>query len=239
MNIIFTKNKILRRLVDITNRLALRFLLKDKIVNKAHTFKKIGSPYGGWIVPVDLIKKNWICYCGGVGEDITFDLGLINIFSCNVYAFDPTPRAKLHVEKEAKNIEKYKYYNVGLWSSKMTLKFYEPRNQEHVSHSVVNLQGTKNYFEATCKRVSEIMDDLNHQTVDLIKIDIEGAEYEVLSSIIQDDLKVKVLCTEFDQPTPFWKTYYMVRRLIEYGYELVVVDGWNYTFIYAESGALR
>lgn len=53
-----------------------------------HKLEKLGSKYGGWIVPVDILDKNSICYCVGVGEDITFDLELIKRFDCQVYAFD-------------------------------------------------------------------------------------------------------------------------------------------------------
>ena len=53
----------------------------------------IGSDYGSWIVPTALLSADAICYCAGVGEDVTFDLGLVARFGCRVWAFDPTPRA--------------------------------------------------------------------------------------------------------------------------------------------------
>ena len=59
---------------------------------------RIGSDYGGWIVPTSLLSRDSVCYCVGVGEDISFDLGLIRQFRCQIYAFDPTPRAKAFVE---------------------------------------------------------------------------------------------------------------------------------------------
>ena len=65
----------------------------------------IGSDYGGWITPMHLLNSTSICYCAGVGEDITFDLGLIERFGCHVFAFDPTPRAKIHLKNKAANIE--------------------------------------------------------------------------------------------------------------------------------------
>ena len=34
-----------------------------------------------------------IGHSGGVGEDASFDLGIIERFGCSVFAFDPTPRA--------------------------------------------------------------------------------------------------------------------------------------------------
>src|SRR3546814_8494552 len=47
---------------------------------------KVGSDYGGWFLPLDLIRADWVCYAGGVGEDVTFDLGIIDRFGCQVFA---------------------------------------------------------------------------------------------------------------------------------------------------------
>ncbi|MFQ5675356.1 MAG: hypothetical protein ACE5G1_05620, partial [bacterium] len=44
---------------------------------KIPNLKKVGSGNGGWIIPGDLLNQNSICYCVGVGENITFDLQLI------------------------------------------------------------------------------------------------------------------------------------------------------------------
>lgn len=111
------------------------------------------------------------------------------------------------------------------------MKFFVPQDPTHVSHSVVNLAKTSNFFEAPCRRLSSLMRDLGHHTIDLLKLDVEGAEYEVLNSMIEDQIAPMVLCVEFDQPVPYKKTLAMVRKLIGVGYRLVNIDGWNYTFI--------
>lgn len=191
----------------------------------------LGSTYGRWVVPANLLSRSSICYCGGVGEDITFDLALIDHFGCQVFAFDPTPRAAKHVAKTAQGIQRFHFQSVGLWSSDTTLKFYAPENPKHVSHSIVNLQGTSDFFEAPCRRLSGIMKDLGHAAVDLVKLDIEGAEYEVLDSMISDGLLPTILCVEFDQPVPFRNTFRAVRKLEMSGYRLASIDLWNYTFV--------
>ena len=62
-------------------------------IRRLRKVERIGSDYGGCLVPRDFLTANSVCYCVGVGEDITFDLGLIDRFGCEVYAFDPTPRS--------------------------------------------------------------------------------------------------------------------------------------------------
>lgn len=133
-------------------------------------FEKLGTGHGGWVVPVDLINADTVCYCGGVGEDISFDLTLIERFGCTVHALGPTPRAITFVEKTAP-LEKFQFCPWGLSDEETTLKYFEPAAPPHVSHSVVNLQGTDRYFEASCKPVSSIAEDLGHTKIGLIKID--------------------------------------------------------------------
>ncbi len=202
---------------------------------------RIGSRYGGWSIPASKLGAGSICYCVGCGEDITFDLGLINRFGCDVFGFDPTPRAMAHVKSHA--VPKYIFSPLGLWEATDRLKFYVPVNPEHVSHSLLNLQKTTEYIEVPVERLSSIMKRHGHTHLDLLKLDIEGAEYKVLDSIIEDGLEIGILCVEFDE---YWNPLdadYLerirdhVRRLQGLGYRMVDAPGnANYTFVKQTSG---
>lgn len=197
----------------------------------------IGSRYGGWIVPMALIRPDWVCYCGGVGEDITFDLGLIERLGCTVFAFDPTPRAVAHVASHAAAERRFHFMPVGLWSKDATLKFFAPRDPTHVSHSVLNLQETDAYFEAPCRSLPSLMAELGHRRIDLLKIDIEGAEHAVVRSMLKHGIRPTVLCLEIDQPVPPLRFGTTVARVLAAGYELVAVDHWNFTFVHRTAAA--
>lgn len=197
--------------------------------------EKIGSDHGGWFVPVDLIQADWICYAGGVGEDITFDLGVIRRFGCQVFAFDPTPRAITYAARCAGSAPEFHFMPVGLWSGDTTLRFFVPRDPAHVSHSVVNLQETDSYFEAPCRSLASLMKELGHDRIDLLKVDVEGAEHEVLRAMLADGIRPTVLCMEIDQPAPVSKIVTTLGRLRRAGYELVKVDAWNFTFLRNEA----
>jgi FkbM family methyltransferase len=168
----------------------------------------------------------------GVGEDITFDLELIRRFGCSVHAFDPTSRAAQHVAANAGTIERFHFQPVGLWSEDAEIKFYVPKNRQHVSHSIVNLQGTDDYFIGRCRRLSSLMAQLGHGHLDLLKLDIEGAEYAVLQSMVADRIFPTVLCVEFDQPMPFRRTMAAVRALLRAGYQTCFIERWNFTFVH-------
>jgi FkbM family methyltransferase len=192
--------------------------------------EKLGSSLGGWWIPVDELRSDWICYLAGVGEDITFDLALIDRFGCEVFAFDPTPRAVAHVEQHARHQPKFRFLPYGLWSEEAQLKFYAPKDPNHVSHSVVNLQGTDEFFLANVKPIAKAMEELGHDRIDLLKLDIEGAECPVLRTMAERDIAPRVICAEFDPPKLLGDALGAIRWLSR-RYRVVHVDGKNATFM--------
>lgn len=200
--------------------------------------KRIGSTYGGWVVPLRALHPEAICYCAGAGEDITFDLALADIHKCNVYTFDPTPRAVAHVHRVANQNPRLKFFPVGLWDSEQMLKFYAPQDPSHVSHSALNLQRTQSWFEAPCRPLANIMREIGHSHIDLVKLDVEGAEYRVLDSMLDNHIFPKVLCVEFDEANHALDSDFKTRirnaaaKLRDHNYELVAANGRsNYTFV--------
>lgn len=213
------------------NRAGLRAASWFLVRTPPRSLERIGSDYGGWIVDPSRLGPNSVCYCAGVGEDISFDLGLIERFGCVVHAFDPTPRAIEHAGRVAGRALRYRFFPLGLWSTDETLRFYAPKDPRHVSHSIVNLQSTDTYFEAPCRRLSHIMKDLGHARLDLLKLDIEGAEWAVLDSMLEDRVDVGMLCVEFDQPCSMTRMLGTVLALRKHGLRWVALDRLNLTFI--------
>jgi hypothetical protein len=78
------------------------------------------------------------------------------------------------------------------------------------------------------------MEELGHPRLNLLKLDVEGAEHEVLGSVLQARISPKIICVEFDQPTPVSRTVGTVRRVLDAGYDLVCIDDWNYTMVKRE-----
>ncbi|HSG28814.1 MAG TPA: FkbM family methyltransferase, partial [Candidatus Krumholzibacterium sp.] len=207
-------------------------------ISRRDDLVEFGTVYGSWVVPSRLLSADSICYCAGCGEDISFDLGLIKRFGCDIFAFDPTPRAIAHVAKVAGDNPRYHFATVGLWDGEDTLRFYAPADPAHVSYSLLNLQKTEEYIDVGVKRLSSIMEESGHASLDLLKLDIEGAEYRVIQSMIEDGLAVRILCVEYDEyHNPLdaaWKRRVRasIESLLESGYSIACVqDNANYTFV--------
>ena len=107
------------------------------IVNLYHKIKKIlvhtdievelqtvGSEYGGFnILDINTIKN---VFSFGIGEDLSFSKGIIELYpSCNVYAFDPTPKSINYVRKdELYHNSRFHFYGIGLSDKNKWSKFF-------------------------------------------------------------------------------------------------------------------
>lgn len=221
----------------------LRFAGRDSItgltVRGMPGLRKLGSDYGGWIVPVDRLGPGAVCYCAGAGEDISFDLALARDLGCDVITIDPTPRAVQFVRRAAEGVPGLRFVDCGLWDRDETLRFFAPGNPDHVSHSVLNLHGTTEFFEARCRPLADLMREFGHDRVDVLKLDIEGAEYRVLDSVLAAGIDVGVICVEFDEAhhpldaAAPERIGAAMARLQDAGYVLVAVDTpGNYTLVH-------
>jgi FkbM family methyltransferase len=193
---------------------------------------RLGSAYGGWWVPEAGFDRDSVCYLAGVGTDITFDLALVERFGCRAWGLDPTPRSGQWVADQPTN-PLWTFEPVGVAGKTGEIKFFEPADAGHVSYSTKNLQRTTAYVSASVMSVRDLMTRLGHDRIDLLKLDVEGAEHDTLRGMLEDGIRPRVLCVEFDQPEPvMWsvRTHAALRRA---GYELVKLDLFNLTYVLA------
>jgi FkbM family methyltransferase len=148
-----------------------------------------------------------------------------------VITIDPTPRAIRYVSEKIAGLSNIRLVRLGLWSRDETLRFFVPRNPRHVSHSIVNLQRTDEFFEAPCVSVSTLMGMLGHTHITILKLDIEGAQYEVLRDVLDRQVPIDVICVEFDQPSPIRQALDMLKTVTRAGYRVVSIEGVNFTFV--------
>lgn len=160
------------------------------------SYIKLGSRYGGWWVDLDRLDEHSVVYSAGVGEDITFDIELIKRTNCTVHAFDPTPKSIAWLGSQ--NLPpKFIAHPVGLSRLNGERKFFPPKNKEWVSHSVLSYDKDVDSF-IVCEflSLSTLMAELGHTHIDLLKMDIEGSEFEVFEDLVDNNIKVDQLNVE-------------------------------------------
>jgi FkbM family methyltransferase len=171
-----------------------------------------GTSYGGWVIPEGLLSADSVCYSAGVGTDVSFDVELIKRYGCTVNAFDPTPTSVALIEQsDLPDSFIFHPWAVGGSNGQREFRLYNERDGS--ASMVLGRVGAP--FVAQCRTIASIMDELGHAHLDLLKLDIEGAEYEVLDSLAADGICSRILCVEFHR-TPFIRPMVRaVRRLHE------------------------
>lgn len=207
---------------------------KPRIVSRTKVF--LGSKYGGWWVHPDTLNSDSIAYSFGIGTDISFDLEIINRYGVTVHAFDPTPKSIAWLKQQCFPAQLH-VHEYGLADFDGTANFYQPRNPEYVSHSII--QQSNVHAEHTVVPVYQlatIMQLLQHTRIDILKMDIEGAEYSVVANILAHKIEIKQLLIEFHHrffSAGESRTNHTIETLKAYGYELFAVSetGTDYSFI--------
>ncbi len=180
---------------SIFRRVRTRFLkwterALDIPVESTMPVERLGTPYGGWLIPAGLLSPESVCYLVGAGEDVSFDLEVAAKYGCMVHIFDPTPRAVAHFEGLLENLkhgertpcstsptgfypdyppglaERLHFHPVGIWNEDTTLHFFAPQNEAYVSHSLVNIQHSARSIEVPVRRLSGLMREMGHQRLE-------------------------------------------------------------------------
>lgn len=215
------------------------WLLRNDVVPVDYSIVRYGSDNGGWNLPTELITSDWLVYDFGLGEDITFDAALIGNHRCTVHAFDPTPKAIAFVEKES--LPGFHFHPVGVWIENTTIKFWLPRSAGDDSYSALNLQRTSEYTEGEVMTLRSLARELGHERIDLIKLDLEGAEQLVIPNLIADGIRPTLLCVEYDQSyevvsllslRTLIRSFRLHRAVLNAGYLLINKNGWNTTYLH-------
>jgi FkbM family methyltransferase len=157
--------------------------------------ERFGSDYGGWWISVAGLGPESVVYSFGVGTDVSFDLALIDRFCVTVHAFDPTPRSISWVRQQVLP-PAFVFHEYGLAAHDGSAPFQPPLNPAHVSYAMTQAAGADT-VTAPVLRLATIMDRLGHLRVDLLKMDIEGAEYEVIADLARGDAPIGQLLVEF------------------------------------------
>lgn len=174
--------------------------LKYPLVHKcrAHWY---GSDYGGFFVHPDILSDKSIIYSFGIGEDISFDTAIIKNHGCPVFGFDPTPKSILWVRSNSNLPRQFRLLEYGVDTQTHHVTFYLPNNEAHVSGSMVQTSNVseKMAIRVPMKKFADIASELGHNRIDVLKMDIEGAEYIVVEDILNSQVEVTQILIEIHE----------------------------------------
>lgn len=161
--------------------------------------KWYGTSYGGFYVIPGLLRESSVIYSFGTGRDISFDTACIRKHGSVVHAFDPTPNS-IEWIKSRKLPGSFHFHAYGISASGSgPAEFFLPANPRAISGSIVKHKevDTTKSVKVLMKTFEDITRELNHTHIDVLKMDIEGAEYEVIDSILASPVTIDQILVEF------------------------------------------
>ena len=223
---------------------------KSKQRFRRHKLKQLGiepvscktsALYGGdhgWVVDESLLNRESVIYSVGVGSNIDFDVELINSFGATVHAFDPTPRS-IEWVKNQQLPKHFIFHPFGLSAENGHMDFFPPAKASSTHFSPIDRYGDTNIVRAPVKDIDTIASELKHKEIDLLKMDIEGAEYEVIEALPKNRVAINQILIEFHhmyKGVPISKTVDAISTLSNLGFELFNISQRTYEFSFRKKG---
>jgi FkbM family methyltransferase len=141
-----------------------------------------GTEYGGFAILRDSLSSSSVVWSCGIGEDASFDTSVIAKYGCTVHGFDPTPRSIAWVRANVTD-SRFQLHESAISDNDGTLRLYLPRETDWVSASLVSGDHTRGeHIDVPTRRLGAIRRELG--VPDVLKMDIEGAEYNVLRDLL-------------------------------------------------------
>ncbi len=187
--------------------------------------QRIGDEGSGWVI--DTRYKLEVCYCAGVGKGITFEEGLAKLAARRVVVLDPSPTAAPTIARTT--LTNMEFLPVGLAAEDGVVEFSVPQDPDEGSYSVP--RAGLDCVRFRCEKLPTIMAAHGDRALDLLKMDIEGFEYDIVDQILAERIPVRQLCVEFHawlRPRQTWKTIW---RLYRRGYRLIFKHRGDHTFV--------
>ncbi len=144
--------------------------------------------YGSWPVCTNLLPDSPLVYSFGIGGDVSFDVSMVKDYGAkSVFCYDPTiDKDKFTKIVANSNCTDHLHFSqIGVGESNGTIQFFKSKSPK--IGSLVSTPGLEGY-ETTPIMTAPVLDLTSlvainkHEWVDLIKMDVEGAEFDIFSN---------------------------------------------------------
>lgn len=185
----------------------------------------------GWKYIPELLGPQSIVYSLGVGDSIDLDMDLIHHYSLTVHAFDPTPYS-LEWVSTLELPENFRFHPWAAAGEDGSLRLYRRINKRGKTSQVMWTADSKaadesDFVDAPAYTIRTMMDKLSHQRVDLLKIDVEGAEYDILDGLAEAEHLPVQLLVEYHHRFPGigkQRTASSIEKLRGLGYQIFAIS---------------
>ena len=189
-----------------------------------------------WTICPDGLSAHSVVYSGGAGEDVSFEHALVKRVGCSIVLCDPSPTGLKTMSLPKNKLSQIQFLPMALARKAGKLKMAPPPAGDVSWHAQVDASAE---LEVPCSDLGTLMAQFGHSHIDLLKLDIEGCEYEVIDDILERRIPVRQICVEFHHGiVPGVRRSQTIRsilKLLGHGYKLVCRDCANHTFVFGAS----
>ena len=211
----------------------LATLTATPLYTRLYGLERIGPNY---FVRKTIDARSVVLDCG-LGDNADFSDAIIARFGARCHGVDPTRKHQASLAAVASHHGNHlRICPVALAGKTGCMTFYEATNQMSGSlfSEHVNAKNAACY-PVRCLTYADLLSEMGLSRIDLLKLDIEGAEYEVLGGIGHRTLaRIGQIVVEFHhhcvQGLAAKDTRKIVARLKRLGFQSFSLDGINYLF---------
>lgn len=234
------------RLVNLQNSMLVKAIVFKK-VNGAHDAEliRLGSEYGGWWIPkffLDDKEKHFHLVSVGLGLDVSFDKEILKLGG-KVLGLDPIPSSFHYAESELSCFDGIRLLNKGLWVTNGSVYFEPPLVSGFASWKIGSTSKNKSAMKfdvIDLEEICRLIDSQGESDILMLKMDIEGAELNILEQGSPNLKRFQFLAVEMDflAQIPFLhlkdrlKKFIHARKILKklefFGYSLVKIEGFNF-----------
>lgn len=187
--------------------------------------------YGGWNIETAGLNKDSVVYSFGIGHDVSWDEAMIRKFGCQIHAFDMTPSSIEWVAQQTLSpLFHFHPYGIGHFDGDAKFNLRK-KPQWLINEASMSLYPEGEVKLLPVKTLRSIMKELGHDHIDILKLDIEGEEYNVLRD--SKGLSIKQILVEMHTPTKseLISKWVAILRLWVRGYRMIAKNLGDYSFV--------
>ncbi|GAB0497638.1 hypothetical protein MMPV_008975 [Pyropia vietnamensis] len=198
----------------------------------------------GWYFCDAPSLRNGLVYTVGVGRNIRWDEAMIKEFNTTHHGFDPTPRStSFFLDTPSRLPPGFFFHPMGLGVTDGELAMELPDgNTDSFVPSALGLAGGKRHVTVPVRTLSTLLANSGHSWVDVLKVDIEGAEGDVVqswadagSTIPADQVLLELHGRYFPGATGRTFATTVVQNMQRCGFTLFYQTHFEYSFVRSNS----
>ena len=182
---------------------------------------ELGSAYGGWKVPISAVGEGDVCYCVGSGGDISFDLELIKRYGAVVRAVDPVEAYGAAALDAAGDEPRFNFRQAAVSTHDGVVRMQTHHEPDSQSLSAAGLYDTDEWVEVDGRTIPSLMREFGDDRIDLLKLDVEGSEYELMPTLDLVGLGVRVFAIQIHHTGTVAQALRLIEHVRRQGFCLI------------------